>query len=216
MSSRFVNGTVFAVAPLSAVGVAISAITNANPGVATTATPPAEGDIVVVKSNWLSLNEVPVRAADVAAGTFALEGYDTTNVSEYPAGEGGGVYHAVGPFVNLSQVREVTTEGGDQNYFEYQYVEDKSRRMRRKPTYKSAMGYTIVMDEDVTLPWFETLKQMDKAGEPVVLRETMPNGSVIYYVGTLSFNHIGSKTLNQNTTVSATFSINSDIIRYEA
>lgn len=216
MSSRFVNGTRFAVAPLSAVGVAISAVSNANPGIASTATPPVQGDIVVIKSNWLDLNEVPVRVGATTANSFALEGYNTSDANTYPAGEGGGTYLAAGTFVNLSQVRDITTEGGDQNYFEYQYVEDKSRRMRRKPTYKSAMGYGIVMDEDATLPWYAALKEMDRQGEPVILRETLTDGATIYYVGTVSFNTIPSKTMNQNTTVTASFSINSDIIRYEA
>lgn len=216
MASRFVNGTRFAVAPLNTVGVAISAISNANPAVATTATPPVQGDLVVINSNWLDLNEVPVRVGATTANSFVLEGYDTSDLAMYPAGEGGGIYLKAGTFVNLSQVRDISTEGGDQNYFEYQYVEDKSRRMRRKPTYKSAMGYSIVMDEDATLPWYTALKEMDRKGEPVVLRETLPDGAVIYYVGTLSFNVIPSKTMNQNTTVQASFSINSDIIRYEA
>lgn len=217
MSSRFVNGTRFAVAPLAALGVAISAISNAAPPVASTANPPAEGAIVVIQSNWPGLTDVPARADNVVAATsFVLEGYDTTNTGLYPPGEGGGVFLATQAFVSLSQVREVTTEGGDQNYFDYQYVEDQSNRQRRKPTYKSAMGYNIVMDEDSDLPWFEALKEMDRRGEPVVLRETTPNGDTIYYVGTVSFNAIPTKTLNENSTVTASFSINSDPIRYKA
>jgi hypothetical protein len=217
MSSRFVNGTRFAVAPLAALSVAISAISNANPAVASTTTPPATGSIVVVISNWPGMTDVPARVGTVVAGTsFVIEGYDTTNTGLYPAGEGGGVFKATQAFVSLSQVREVTTEGGDQNYFDYQYVEDRSNRQRRKPTYKSAMGYNIVMDEDSDLPWFEALREMDAQGEQVVLRETMLNGDVIYYVGTVSFNAIPSKTLNENSTVTASFSINSDPIRYKA
>lgn len=217
MSSHFVNGTRFAVAPLAALSVAISAISNANPAIASTANPPALGEIVVVKSNWPGLTDVPVRSgAVVAATSFVLEGYDTTNTGLYPAGEGGGVFVKTGPFVSLSQVRDVTTEGGDQNYFEYQYVEDQTNRQRRKPTYKSAMGYNIVMDEDSDLPWFNALKEMDRLGEPVVLRETTPKGDTIYYVGTVSFNAIPTKTLNENSTVTASFSINSDPMRYKA
>lgn len=78
------------------------------------------------------------------------------------------------------------------------------------------MGYNIVMDEDSDLPWFNALKEMDRRGEPVVLRETTPKGDVIYYVGTVSFNSIPTKTLNENSTVTASFSINSDPIRYKA
>ncbi|QYW02485.1 major tail protein [Stenotrophomonas phage Silvanus] len=216
MSSHFVNGTRFAVARLASLGVAISAVTNAKPPVATTANPPEQGDIVVVTSNWPGLTDVPVRAGVVTANTFELDGYDTTNLGLYPAGEGGGVFRATETFVSLSQVRDVTTEGGDQNYFEYQYVEDQTNRQRRKPTYKSAMGYNIVLDEDSDLPWFNELKEMDRLGEPVVLRETTPKGDVILYVGTVSFNSIPTKTLNENSTVTASFSINSDPIRYKA
>lgn len=216
MSSRFVNGTTFAVAALTAALIPFTALTNANPAVASATNPPAEGDVIVLRSGWSAMSEVPVKVGAVTANTFEVDGYDTTDLAQFPPGEGAGNFVAVGAFTSLSQVREATVEGGEQNYFDYQYVEDRTNRQRRKPTYKSAMGYNIVLDEDSDLPWFEVLKDMDRKQEPVVLRETLPNGDTIYYVGTLSFNAIPTKTLNENSTVTATFSINSDPIRYKA
>ena len=217
MASRFVNGTRFAVAPLAALAVAMSGISNANPAVVSTANPPAEGAVVVLNSNWPGLSEQAVRVGDVVAGvSFVADGIDTTNAGLFPPGEGGGVFMGTQGFVSLSQVRDVTTEGGDQNYFDFQYVEDQSNRQRRKPTFKSAMGYNIIMDVDTDLPWYDALVEMDRRGEPVVLRETDAAGNVIYYVGTVSFNKIPSKTLNENSTVTASFSFNSDPIGYKA
>lgn len=217
MSSRFINGARYAVSTSVAAAVAISGITNANPAVAATASPPANGSVVVLQSGWPDLNDGVFRSANqVAATSFEIEDYDTTDTTRFPPGEGAGVFEVHSGFVSLNQVRDVQTEGGDQNYFEYQYIEDAGGRQRRAPTFKGAMGITIVMDYDPDLPWDATLKELDRAKDPVVLRETLPNGDVLYYYGFISYNGVPSKTTNENMTVQAAFSLQSDPVRYAA
>ena len=217
MSSRFINGARYAIATAVAAPVAISGISNANPGVASTASPPADGSVVILQSGWPDINEMVFRSAgQVAATSFQLEDYDTTDTDRYPPGEGGGTFMVASSFVSMSQVRDVTTDGGDQQYFEYQYVEDAGGRQRRTPTYKNAMGFNIVLDYDPDLPWYDALVTADRVKEPVVLRETLPNGDVIYYYGYISFNKVPSHTVNENMTVTASFSIQADPMRYAA
>lgn len=217
MASRFINGARYAIATAVAAPVAISGISNANPGVAATATPPADGSIVILKTGWPDINEVVSRTAgQVPATSFQVESYDTTNVVRFPPAEGAGTYEIASSFLSLSQVRDVTTEGGDQNYFEFQYLEDAGGRQRRVPTFKSAMGMNIVMDFDPDLSWFDALVEADYEKNPVVLRETLPNGDTYYYYGYIGFNKVPSKTMNENMTVTATFSLQSDPIRYAA
>lgn len=214
MSSQFINGAQYAVSPLAA-AVAFSALSNANPAVASCATPPANGSVVVVTSGWEDINGGVFRTAgQVAATSFQLEDFDSTDAVRFPAGEGAGTFQLANAFTSLSQVRDIPTEGGDQQYFAYQYVGDKSRRQRRKPTYKNAMGMKIVLDYDPDLPWYQALVDLDFKAQPVVLRETLPGGDVIYYVGDVSFNKVPSKGMNENMTVTASFSFNSDPMRY--
>lgn len=214
MTSRFINGAQFAVSPLAA-AVAMSAISNANPAVVSAAAPAANGDVVVVNSGWEDINGAVFRAAGQVAGvSFQLEGLDSTDAARFPAGEGGGTFQIANDFTTVTQVRDIKTEGGDQQYYNYQYVGDKGGRQRRKPTYKNAMGYTMQMDYDPDLPWFAKLIALDFKKLPVVLRETLPGGDVIYYVGDLSFNKVPSHELNANMQVTATFSLQADPMRY--
>lgn len=217
MSSRFINGAKYAISTQLAAAIAITGISNANPGVASTGTTPADGDILIIKSGWTELNDSVVRADNpVAATSFRLEGVDTTDLVRFPAGEGIGSYLKVSNFVGLSQVRDVQMDGGDQQYFQYQYVEDQGGRQRQKPTFKNAMSMRVVLDYDPSLPWYAALKEVDRKRIDCVLREVLPAGDVIYYVGTLSFNGVPTKGINENMTVQATFSLSSDPVRYDA
>lgn len=217
MAARFINGAKYALSQAIAAAVAITAITNADPAVASTTAPPAEGDIVVLASGWPELNETVARAGTVVAATsFQIEGVDTTSTSRFPVGEGIGTFSIASSFVSLSQVRDVVMEGGEQDFFEFQYVEDSSSKKRRVPTSKSPDGMTITLDYDPDLAWYDAMIELDRLKEPVVLRETLPNGDVIYYYGYISFNKVPTKTLNENMTVKATFSMLADPIRYDA
>lgn len=217
MSSYFVNGAKFAVSNTLAAAIAMTAVSNANPAVALTATPPANGSIVVLKSGWTELNETVSRTAgQVAATSFQIEGFNASDVVRFPAGEGIGTFEVASAFVGLSQVRDVTLDGGEQNYFTFQYVEDVGGRQRRKPTFKSATGFTIVLDYDPDIAWYAALIEMDRVKTPVVLRETLPAGDIIYYYGEISFNKVPTKTINENMTVTATFSLLADPVRYSA
>lgn len=216
MSSRFINGARYAIATTVAAPVAISAVTNAAPPVASAATTPNNGDVLIIESGWPDLNEVIVKSAGEVEGvSFQMAGYDATDTVRYPAGEGIGTYSVASNFVSMDQVRDVTTDGGDQQYFDYQYVEDAGGRQRRKPTFKNAMGFNIVLDYDPDKPWYDALKNADRVKDPVVLRETLPNGDVLYYYGYIGFNGVPTKTINENMTVQASFSLQSDPIRYE-
>lgn len=216
MASYLINGAKYALSRSISAAVAISAISNADPAVATTATPPADGAIVVLTSGWSELNDVVARADSPTATAFTIEGYDTTSTTRFPAGEGVGAYRTASDFIGLDQVRDVTYEGGEQQFFTFQYVEDASGRQRRKPVNKSPSGFNIMLDYDPAKPWFDELVEMDRNKEPVVMREVLTNGAVIYHYGYVSFNKEPTKTLNENMTVMATFSPICDSVRYGA
>jgi len=217
MSSRFINGAKYAFSQSVAAAVVVSAISNASPAVASASATPTEGDIVVLTSGWTELTDTVARVGTVVPSTsFEVEGVDTSDDVRYPTGEGAGAYAVVSDFITLSQVRDITTDGGDQQFFTFQYVEDPGSRQRQKPTFKNAQGDKIVMDYDPDLAWYDALIELDRLRAPVVLRETLPNGELIYTYGYLSFNKVPTKQINENMTVTATFSAISDPIRYAA
>lgn len=214
MSSIFINGSQYAISAALDSPLAVSAITNTNPAVATTTVAPIDGSVAVIESVWTALNETVARTANSTATDFDLEGVDTTNTSKYPAGEGAGSVQVVSSWDSLSQIRGVEMAGGDQQFFQYQYVEDASGRQRQKPTFKNAISYTFTMDYDPSLSWYQTLIDLDEAREAAVLRQTLPNGAVILSYGHVGFNKVPTATINENIVVMATLSLLADPIRY--
>lgn len=219
MSNSLPNGTRFAVSTGLSAPAAITAISNGDPAEATSAAGVAsiaEGDIIVLNSLWPELAESPARVGAIDGSTFELENIDTTDLMRFPPGEGTGTFSKVTGFLSLTQVLEANLSGGDQNYHEFAYVEDASSRQRRIPTFKSAMGYEFQLAYDPNMPWHQTLIELDRKRQMVVLRETSPSGETIYYTGYLAYNGVPTKELNVNQRVRLSFSINSDPIRYEA
>lgn len=216
MSSIFINGAQYAVSTVISPGGAISGITNAAPPVATTTTPPADDSVIVITSNWSAMDDAVARSANSTADTFEIKGFNTTNDKEFPAGEGAGSFSIASGFVSLTQIRDIQMSGGEQNFYDFQYVEDRNGRQRKKPTFKNAITFTIPMDYDAAKPWYPALVELDRLGKPVVLRSSMPDGAEVLYYGYLSFNKVPTGSVNENLQVTATFSLLSEPTRYEA
>lgn len=214
--SIMLNGARYAVATQLAAVAAITGITNAAPPVATASAPPTEGAILLLSSGWGDLDEAPARAANVAASTFELEGYDATDVVRFPAGEGIGGFVVASNFINLPKIHDIQASGGEQNYATRQYVSDPTGKQVQAPTFKSARNQTYMLDYDPTKPHFNALIELDRSQMVTILRETLKNGDVIYYAGRLSFNKEPTKALNEFISNAMAFSPTADSIRYAA
>lgn len=216
MSSSFPNGTVFALSTASGSAKDISAITNADPGVATsTAHGLANGDILLLSLASTRLDQRVVRVANQAANTFELEGIDTTSTTIYPSGFGVGSATAMTTFVSLSQTTNTQTSGGEQQYFQWVYLEDGKQRQRK--TFKNARSLQWTGDYDASLAWHQALLDADEDGTTRVLRATLPNGAKIYWSVEVSYDGEPTFTANQNQQVVATFSLMNQVsTRYSA
>lgn len=212
MSSEFINGSKYAFSTTLGASVAITAITNAAPPAITAASMPANDDIILLTSNWSDLDDTATYT-DSLGHLFEL---DTTDTTFYPPGESAGSYKHVGGFVSMTQIRSVAQSGGDTNSFNYAYVEDRSTRTRSKPTDKNPLILTFTLDRDTTLPWFDALGKLDKSRQLVTMRETFITGEQLLYTGFVSFQKSPTRTRNENMTVTATFSINSEILSFPA
>lgn len=217
MSSHFINGAKYAFSTALAQAVAITGISNAFPAIASAATLPAAGDVVLLQSNWSELNELATYARNPGAGSFTLAGVDTTDTGLYfPTESTPANYRVASAFVSLSQIRGIEQSGGDANAFNFSYIDDRGTRQRSKPTDDNPLSLVFTMDEDSTLPWFEALRIVSRKRQLVTMRERLPEGDVLLYTGYMSFNPSPSRTRNENRTVRATMSVNSEILRFPA
>ena len=208
----FINGTSYSFSTTLSAANDITSITNAAPPVMTAPVMPADKSIVLLKSGWGELNE----QATFSGQNGELAGLDTTDRVYFPPGESAGSYQVAGGFTSLVQVREVKDSGGDTNDFKWGYIDDRSSRQRSKPTDKNPLSLTFTMDYDADLPWFDELVKLDRSRQIVIMRETLPNKDVLLYSGFMAFNNNPSRTRNENMTVSAVMTINSQILRFPA
>lgn len=215
MSATFPNGTIFALATTLAAAKTVTAITNANPGVASsTAHGYADGSILLL-SMPSRLDQRVVRVDNTAANAFDLEGIDTTLTTVYPTGFGVGTAQLASTFVSLSQVTDVASAGGEQQFFQWVYLEDG--RQRQRPTFKNARSMTLTLDYDATLAWHDALLAADLANTVYVMRATLPTGATIYYSVYVGYD--GEPNFNINTNQQVTVSLalaNPQSTRYAA
>jgi hypothetical protein len=213
MTIRLSNGSVVSIASTYGSPITVSAVTNANPGVATaTAHGLANGDIIEVTSGWPGLNSKIVRVSGVTANNFNFEGIDTTSTTNFPAGAGIGTVRKVTAWAALQQILNFESSGGDQNYWEYQFLESDTQR--RLKTFKSPQAINLSIGDDPTLPGYIVLAAANDDGLPRALRVALPGGSFLYYNMDISVNKTPQVTVNQGTQVSAVLSLLADVVRY--
>ena len=217
MASLMINGARYAIATAMAAAVVTTGATNASPPVIATTTPPTQGAIILFNSGWNEVNEVPAKVGNVVAATsFQLLGYDATDVTRFPAGEGAGAFIVASSFVNLPKIHDIQSSGGEPEFATRQYISDSSGKRTQTPTGKSAQSRTFQLDYQPDLPHFDALITLDRKGQLVILRETLRNGDTIYYAGYLSFNKEPTRAPNEFMSNVMTLSLSADSVRYAA
>ena len=213
MAAQLPNGAMIDVASSYGDAITVTAITNANPAVVTAASHGLlKGDYVEVKSGWNKLNEQVVRVGNVTSDTFELEGVDTSNQRNFPAGSGLGSVRQIETWTQIQQITETSTDGGDAEYTEYEFLEDDYKR--RIPTGYSAMSINLTIADDPTLPGYQVLKQAKTTRDLTAIRMRLPNDSELLYNGFVALNETPTTTKGEIMTVSASLSLQNQPIRY--
>lgn len=215
MSVSLPNGSLVALASGYGSPKTITAITNANPGVATsTAHGFTDGDILEVTSGWSRLTDKIVRVDNSTANTVDLEGIDTTLTSIYPAAGGAGSAREITGWTQLAQITGSTSSGGEQQFLDYQFLEADSAK--RIPTFKSPAQVTFTVADDPTLPGYILAKAANDDRLPRAVRITLANGAILLYNAYISLSTIPSLTVNELMSVEVTLSLLAEPVRYAA
>jgi len=215
MAFTLPNGSTFDFAASAGTAVAITAITNANPAVATAAGHDlADGDVIVVTSGWSKLTGRTVRVTDVTTDSFALEGINTTNTQRYPAGAGKGSFSQVLTWVQIPQITEVATSGGDQQFLTFGFLEDDDDR--QIPTTKSPASMTLTVADDPSQPYVPVVEEADEAKEVRAQRLNLPNGDQILYNSIPSITSTPTLSRNNLMTRAISLALQGRVTRYSA
>lgn len=216
MSVSVPNGSLVHIASGYGVAKTMSALTNANPGEATLEElhGVATGDILELTSGWSRATDKIVRAGTVSVNQVPLEGIDTSLTSIYPIGGGIGTVREITGWTQLLQVLNSSTNGGDQQFLEYQFLEADAKR--RMPTFKNPMGMTLSIADDPTLAGFILAGVANDDRLKRAVRITLPSGALLFYNCFISLNRTPSLTVNELMACEVTLSMLAEPVRYTA
>jgi hypothetical protein len=197
MALTLPNGSSLAIASTYGASYDITAITNATEAVASVEVGHGlvAGDLVEVTSGWADLDGKIVRVKLVDTNEVTLEDINSTNLARYPAGSGVGSLRKITDTTAITQILSFATEGGDQQFYEYQFLE--ATVQRQIPSVRSPLTINMVLADDQSLPWFAAIKAASDARQPRALLMTLASGAKIYYNAFWSLNEVPTVTVNE-------------------
>jgi hypothetical protein len=213
MAYTLPNGSTVHIGSAYGSDLTVTAATNANPCVMTsTAHGLSNGDFVVTTSGWTRTTDRVFRVANVTANTFELEGHDTSDTSVYAAGSGIGSAKEVTTWTQLSQVLNITSQGGEQQYATYQPLEGD--REVRIPTIKSGGGLDMEVGDDPTLAGFVAAMAANDDREARAVRITAANSSKSLFYSYIAADKVPQMNVNQVMTARISLSHLGEATRY--
>ncbi len=215
MSFRLPNGSTFDFAETYGTAVTITEISNASPAVATaTGHTFVKDDIIVLQSGWVKLTGRAFKVGEVTADTFEVIGTNTISTQSYPSGTSAGSARKVEKWVNIPQITEVASSGGEQQFYQFGFLEEDEDR--QIPTTKSPSTLTLTVADDPDQPYVPVVEAADELKEERIQRLNLVNGDVILYNSIASITNTPSLTRNQIMVRTITLAQQGRVTRYKA
>jgi hypothetical protein len=214
MSFYFPEGSAIYFSSTLASAKTISALTNANPAVATsTSHGYSDNDELLYEGGWEDYDESVFLADQSDANTFSLLGMNATNTTFYPAGSGTGTVKKISSWVQIPQVLTVNSQGGDARFTNVQLL--SKRNAINVPTGFNATTITLGLAHDPADANYQTMLDVSRAGTKVAIKMTIGGGALLYGYGYLSVSEMPSLNVNQVNTVQAALSLLGRPVSYE-
>jgi len=193
----------------------ITAITNANPAVATcTAHGYTTGDEIMLSSGWEDANDSVYKIESVDSNSFKILGLDSTNTSFFPAGSGGGSAQKLSSWTAIPQVLTISASGGDARFTDVTPL--AKRNGIRIPTGFNATSVTLSLGFDATTPAYKTMVGISRSLSKVAFKQVLSGGSVQYGWGYLTVSEFPKLNNNQVNTVDAALTFLGRTMSYDA
>ncbi len=214
MAYNIPNGSRVYIASKYGKDVEFTAASNATEAVLTVAASSGikTGDTVQVVSGWKRMSGV-FRVKVAADTSVTLDGVDTTDIERFPTGGGKGTLKAVVDWEVMPQVMTLSTEGGEQQTQEIQFLEDE--QAETIDTYKSGIVQVYTFAHDAKLVIRQLLMKLDDTKQLTAIRfYNKRAGEDRYYSASVSFQRVPNTAINEVENVSARFSLKSDMQIY--
>lgn len=206
MSFKFPEGTRFYFCSSAnfASAKTITALTNANPASATSASHGyVDNDEILLTSGWEDATNTIYRADQQDVNTFTVLGLNSTSTTFYPSGSGTGTAQKVGTWVQIPQVMGIDTQGGDPRFTDVQLL--ASRNTLRIPTGFNATTKVLTLAHDAADANWLTMVDISRTLTPVAFKMVLGGGGTTYAYGYMAVNESPRMNANQVNQVTASF-----------
>lgn len=215
MSYFFPEGSKFYFSTTFASAKTITALTNADPAVATSV---AHGysdlDEILLSSGWEDATDTVFRVDQLTADTFEIEGLNSVDTNFYATGTGTGTAQKISGWTEIPQVLTIATQGGDARFTTISPI--ARRNSINVPTGFNPTSISLTLGHDPANANYKTMLGISRALTKVAFKMVLSGGSVTYGYGYMSVSEAPSLNVNQANTVSAAISLLGRAISYEA
>lgn len=215
MAYTFPEGSAFYFSSTFASAKTITALTNANPAVATsTSHGYADNDLVLLSSGWEDATDAVYKVDQIDANSFELEGLNSSNTSFYAAGAGTGSAQLISSWVSIPQILSISTQGGDPRFTQ---VSPLSRRNATQvPTGFNPASMTLTLAYDPSNANYTTMLDVSRALTKVAFRMTLSGGAQMLAYGYLAVSEVPALNVNQVNTVTAALTFLNKPVSYSS
>ena len=212
MAITLSTGVQIKIAKSYAAAVSFTNISNAPEAVITVANTLTNGDIVEVTSAWGLIDKRLYRVKAATAGSFTLEGCNTTGTKF--TGSGGGSFRKVldTGWTEITQVKSISTSGGEQQFADVTAINDVVSR--QVPTTRGAVNVTLEVYDDPSQAYFPDVIAADESRTPYGLYMIFANGSKTLANAYWSISRVPNIATNEAMTASISLSFAAEPVRY--
>lgn len=216
MAYAFPEGSKFYYSNTFAAAKTLTAMTNANPSVATSvAHGYSDNDELLLTSGWEDATDAVFKANQLTADTFELLGLDTSNTTFFAAAGGANsTAQKISGWVEIPQVLTIATAGGDPRFTQ---ISPLSRRNAISvPTGFNPSSITLTIGHDASNATFQAMLGISRALSKVAFKLVLSGGAVSYGYGYMATSEMPSMNVNQANTVPVAFTLLNRAISYSA
>ncbi len=203
MAYSFPEGAKFYFSQTFAAAKTVSAISNANPAVATSAAHGyVDNDEILLTSGWEDATETVYKVDQLTADTFALLGLDATDTNWFaPGGAANSSAQKISTWVEIPQVLSISTSGGDPRFTTISPL--AKRNSINVPTGFNAASITLTLGHDASNANYQAMLNISRRLAKVAFKMVLSGGATSYGYGYMAVSEVPALNVNQANQVTA-------------
>ncbi len=175
-------GTSYYISQTFASAKTVTAASNANPVVCTSAAHGySDNDELLFNSGWELASNAVYKADQLTADTVSLLGLNTTNTNNYASGSGTGSLQKVSSWIEIPQILTISPQGGDAQFIDFKPI--KLLQGLRLPNGITPMSIGFEIGFDPSLTNWDTLLDISRNTTLVAYKSVKGSGAATYGYG---------------------------------